>query len=83
MRKEDFQFMVEGMVSDLIQLLIERRGLTMTEAFDLDFNSITTENKEIDIVCKSKTYENLLNPETMLYFQSPGYVYSYLEDELK
>ena len=69
MRKEDFQFMVEGMVSDLIQLLIERRGLTMTEAFD--------------IVCKSKTYENLLNPETMLYFQSPGYVYSYLEDELK
>ena len=69
MRKEDFQFMVEGMVSDLIQLLIERRGLTMTEAFDF--------------VYKSKTYENLLNPETMLYFQSPGYVYSYLEDELK
>lgn len=69
MRKEDFQFMVEGMVSDLIQLLIERRGLSMIEAFD--------------VVYKSKTYENLLNPETMLYFQSPGYVYSYLEDELK
>ena len=66
MRKEDFQFMVEGMVSEL---LIERRGLSMTEAFD--------------VVYKSKTYENLLNPETMLYFQSPGYVYSYLEDELK
>jgi len=68
MGKEEFQFMIEGMVSDLIQLLIERRGMSMTEAFDT--------------VYRSKTYEHLLNPETRLYFQSPGYVYSYLEDEL-
>lgn len=68
MKKEAFQFMIEGMVSDLIQLLIERRGMTMTEAFD--------------VVYRSKTYENILNPDTRLYFQSPGYVYSYLEDEL-
>lgn len=68
MEKDAFQFMIEGMVSDLIQLLIERRGMTMTEAFD--------------VVYRSKTYENLLNPDTRLYFQSPGYVYSYLEDEL-
>jgi len=68
MGKEEFQFMIEGMVSDLIQLLIERQGMTMTDAFDT--------------VYRSKTYENLLNPETRLYFQSPGYVYSYLEEEL-
>lgn len=34
MGKDEFQFMVEGMVSYLIQLLMERRGLSMTEAFD-------------------------------------------------
>ena len=64
MGKDEFQFMVEGMVSDLIQLLMERRGLSMTEAFDT--------------VYRSRTYENILNPDTRLYFQSPGYVYSYL-----
>jgi len=68
MGKEEFQFMIEGMVSDLIRLLIEPRGMSMAEAFDT--------------VYRSKTYEHLLNPETRLYFQSPGYVYSYLEDEL-
>jgi len=68
MGKEEFQFMIEGMVSDLIQLLMKRRGMSMADAFDT--------------VYRSKTYENLLNPETRLYFQSPGYVYSYLEDEL-
>ena len=47
MRKEDFQFMVEGMVSDLIQLLIERRGLTMTEAFDIVYKSKTYGNNAI------------------------------------
>ena len=67
--KEEFQFMVEGMVSDLIQILMERRNLSMPDAFDA--------------VYRSKTYDNLLNPETRLYFQSPGYVYSYLEDELE
>lgn len=60
MGKDEFQFMVEGMVSDLIQLLMERRGLSMTEAFDT--------------VYRSRTYENILNPDTRLYFQSPGYV---------
>lgn len=68
MSQEDFQFMVEGMTSDLVQILIDRKGLSLPEA--------------MDVVYYSKTYEHLLNPETRLYFQSPGYVYSYLEDEL-
>lgn len=68
MQAEEFQFMVEGMVSDLIQLLIERRNMTMAEAFDTLY--------------RSKTYDNPLNPDTRLYFQSPGYVYSYLQEEL-
>ena len=69
MSQEDFQFMVEGMTSDLVQILMDRKGLSLPEATDVVYNS--------------KTYEHLLNPETRLYFQSPGYVYSYLEDELK
>ena len=69
MPQEDFQFMVEGMISDLIQILMDRKGLSLPEA--------------ADIVYTSKTYEHILNPETMLYFQSPGYVYSYLESELE
>ena len=69
MGKEEFQFMVEGMVSDLIMILIERRGLSLETSLDIIYNS--------------KTYENILNPETLLYYQSPGYVYSYLEEELK
>lgn len=69
MSKDDFQFMVEGMTSDLVQILMERRGLALTEA--------------VDIVYNSKTYEHLLNPDTRLYFQSPGYVYAYLEEELQ
>lgn len=69
MPQEDFQFMVEGMISDLIQILMDRKALSLPEA--------------ADVVYTSKTYEHLLNPETMLYFQSPGYVYSYLESELE
>ena len=69
MSQEDFQFMVEGMISDLVQILMDRKGLSLPEATDFVYNS--------------KIYEHLLNPETRLYFQSPGYVYSYLEDELK
>lgn len=68
MPQEDFQFMVEGMISDLIQILMDRKALSLPEA--------------ADVVYTSKTYEHLLNPDTRLYFQSPGYVFSYLEDEL-
>lgn len=69
MSKEDFQFMIEGMTSDLVQILMNRKGISLVEA--------------VDIVYNSKTYEHLLNPDTRLYFQSPGYVYSYLEEEIQ
>lgn len=59
-----FQYMVEGMTSDLIRLVMENEHLTMIEAFDKVYNS--------------RTYENLLNPKSQLYYQSPGYVYACL-----
>ena len=60
--------MKEEIVKDLISRLMEERGIPMQEAFD--------------IVYQSRLFEKLNNPNTGLYFQSSGYVYSYLQDEL-
>lgn len=64
----EFQNMKEEIVKDLISRLMDERGITMQEAFD--------------IVYQSRLFEKLNNPNTGLYFQSSGYVYSYLQDEL-
>ena len=64
----EFQNMKEEIVKDLISRLIEERGLTMQEAFDKVYNS--------------RLFEKLNDPKTGLYFQSSGYVYSYLQDEM-
>lgn len=59
-----FQYMVEGMTSDLIRLVMEKEQLSMPEAFDKVYNS--------------QTYEHLLDSKSQLYYQSPGYVYDCL-----
>lgn len=64
----EFQNMKEEIVKDLISRLMEERSLTMQEAFDKVYNS--------------HLFEKLNDPKTGLYFQSSGYVYSYLQDEL-
>ena len=60
--------MVEGMTADLIVMLIERKGFTTEQA--------------VSSVYGSHVYEVLQDPRSALYYQSPGYVYSYLEEEL-
>ena len=65
----EFQNMKEEIVKDLIACLMDERGLTMAEAFDA--------------VYTSRLFEKLSDPKTGLYFQSSGYVYSFLESELK
>ena len=62
--ENQFQYMVEGMTTDLIRLVMENENLSMSEAFDKVYNS--------------RTYQNLLNPLSQLYYQSPGYVYACL-----
>lgn len=64
----EFQNMKEEIVKDLIARLMEERGLSMQEAFDLVYNS--------------RLFEKLNDPKTGLYFQSSGYVYSYLQEEI-
>ncbi|MBO7623727.1 MAG: hypothetical protein J6S82_00260 [Bacteroidales bacterium] len=60
--------MKEDIVKEMISRLMEEHDFSMQEAFDAVYNSLL--------------FEKLNNPKTGLYFQSPGYVYSYLKDEL-
>lgn len=63
--QEQFQGMVEDMIIDLVALVMEREGLSMPEAFNKVYNS--------------SIYEALHNPDSHLYYQSPGYVYSCMQ----
>ena len=65
----EFQNMKEEIVKDLIACLMDERGLTMQQAFDAVYTSCL--------------FLKLSDPKTGLYFQSSGYVYSFLESELK
>ena len=65
----EFQNMKADIVKDMISRLMDERGLSMREAFDA--------------VYSSRLFEKLNDPNTGLYFQSSGYVYSYLKDELE
>ena len=64
----EFQNMKEEIVKDLISRLIDERGLAMEQAFDA--------------VYTSRLFEKLNDPKTGLFFQSSGYVYSFLIEEL-
>lgn len=60
--------MVEATTSDLVRMLMEQQQLTMHEAF----------NK----VYSSHTFRMLNDPQSTLYYQSPGYVFELLSAEL-
>lgn len=64
----EFEYMKEHVTKCLISMLMECEKVSLREAFDIVYNS--------------NTFAKLSDPETGLYFQSPGYVYSYLESEM-
>ena len=66
--KNDVQFQIECFTKDLIEMLIESRGLSMEKAMDLIYNS--------------QTYKKLENPKTGMYYQSGVSVFDYLINEL-
>lgn len=66
--EQQIKMMQEDMYVQLIELLIKRHGVTMDTAINMFYNS--------------DTYDRLADKNTGLYFQSPGYVYSYLNDEI-
>ena len=57
-----------GKLKKATRVKMDERGLTLHEALDTVYNS--------------DTYAKLMNPATGLYFQSPVYIYSYLDKEL-
>ena len=65
----DFQNMKQEIVKDMICRLMDEHGLSMEQAFDA--------------VYTSRLFEKLNNPKTGLFFQSSGYVYSFLTEELQ
>ena len=65
----DFDYMVESVTADLVVLLMERLGMDLQTA--------------LDTVYTSDTFAKLSNTATELYYQSPYYIYSYLETEIK
>ena len=62
------KMMQEDMYAELIQMLMEKYGYTLEKAMDTLYNS--------------ETFARLQNADTGLYYQSPGYVYSFLNSEL-
>ncbi len=61
-------YMIECLTRDLTTRLMEEKNVTMKEA--------------LDIVYTSKTFHDLNNLETGLYFQGSVYLYDLLECEL-
>lgn len=61
--------MKADMVKNLAVLLMEqRKGLTMEQALSEVFNS--------------DTYRKVMDEQTCFYYQSPKYVFAFLEEEL-
>ncbi len=61
--------MQEDMISELVMLVMERWHYSANEALDTIYNS--------------DTFLHLSDKNTGLYYQSPGYVYSFLDNELR
>lgn len=66
---KEIQYMNECMLRDLAVMLIDEYNISLAEALDILYNS--------------ETFEKLQDPETGLYFQSPVYVFDFLQRELR
>jgi len=63
------EYQIECMTRDLVLILMEAHGLGLEQA--------------MSFVYSSQTFSKLRDVETGLYYQSPYYVYAYLENEYK
>lgn len=65
----DIDYMNECMMRDLLVMLIQEYDISLDKALEILYNS--------------ETYEKLQDARSGLYFQSPVYVYDFLQKELK
>ncbi|MCD7927206.1 MAG: hypothetical protein LUI85_21970 [Bacteroides sp.] len=68
MKKEN-RFLIQSTVQKLVMLLVRDYKMSIIDAFSTVYNS--------------ELYERLNDLDTGLYYQSPLYVYHYLQNELK
>lgn len=66
---EQIQIMKDDIATAIIGYLMEDYHYSWPEA--------------LDALYTSETFERLQDNETGLYYQSPGYVYSFLDNEMK
>ena len=64
----DIDYMIDSIAADLIVMLVNKRRVDIKTATEMVYSSCT--------------FEKLTDPKTGLYFQSPLYVYSYLDNEI-
>ncbi len=66
--KEQIQLMKDDLCTELTGFLMDEYHYSPQEA--------------IDVLYTSETFERIQDNSTGLYYQSPGYVYSFLHNEL-
>ncbi|MBR0526647.1 MAG: hypothetical protein IJJ98_08150 [Prevotella sp.] len=67
-RQKRIEFLKLKLTEELVAILVAERGLSIEDAFAKLYHS--------------NTYSKMSDPNTQLYYQSAGYVYSLLEEEL-
>ena len=67
--RKRMEFLKLNLTEELVAILVEEKGLSIEDAFS--------------VLYRSQTYARLSDPNTRLYIQSAGYIYSMLEVELK
>lgn len=69
LKPEQVTILQEDLCAELVEILMNEWHCSMQEALGILYNS--------------DTFSLIQDVETGLYFQSAGYVYSFLEEELK
>ena len=65
----DIQFQIECLTTELTEMLIDKYGWDIVKA--------------LDELYSSETYLRLNDPSCGLYYESPVYIFSYLQKELE
>ena len=65
----DIQFQIDCLAVELTEMLMEKYGWDMKRA--------------IDELYTSDTFDRLTDPECGLYYESPVYVFSFLQSEIE
>lgn len=69
MMNKDIQFQIECLALELVGMLVEKYKWKMRQA--------------LDELYFSETFRLICDPATGLYYESPVYVFSYLENEIE